>query len=194
MWIKYEDGVVVSDSVSYDVAALCGDEGPASTAPSSSPTTAAAVPTTEGHPLVGAWLLTDTTEPDSPPFLGAFSSDGIYQHLEVDGVGGHGTWEATGSSSAALTFVQQFRDEEGNLGGSATIRATIEMNPDGLGLTAEYTVELSGEGAPAGEYGPDTVTGTRITVEPIGTPVGTLDELFGAFEEGTVPDAPPTTS
>jgi LPXTG-motif cell wall-anchored protein len=39
VWIKYEDGVVVSDSAAYDVAALC-DGDPASTPPASSPTTA----------------------------------------------------------------------------------------------------------------------------------------------------------
>jgi len=48
---------------------------------------------------------------------------------------------------------------------------------------------------------------TRIGVEPVGTPVGSLDDLFGQFEEGTEPAsedtetvtegteaAPPTTS
>jgi LPXTG-motif cell wall-anchored protein len=38
MWVKYEDGVVESHSVSYDVVAICGDD-PATTRPSSSPTT-----------------------------------------------------------------------------------------------------------------------------------------------------------
>jgi hypothetical protein len=64
------------------------------------------------------------------------------------------------------------------------------------------------EGAPTGEYGPGQVTGTRVAVEPMGTPVGSLDELFAGFEEGTEPAegteppegtavaeaAPPTTS
>jgi len=46
---------------------------------------------------------------------------------------------------------------------------------------------LVGEGAPAGEYGPGSVTGTRIVVEPMGTPAGSFDDLFGQFEEGTEP-------
>lgn len=190
VWMKYEDGVLVSDSASYDVAALCSIDGAAS----SPPTTEAVPVATEDHPLVGAWVLTRDAEVDSPPVLGAFSSDGIYHQVAVDGVGGYGTWEATGDSSAALTFVQQFADETGSLVRSATIRATIEVNPDGLGFTGEYTVEMSGEGTPPGEFGLGTVTGARITVEPIGTPVGTLDELLSAFEDATVPEAPATTS
>ena len=65
-------------------------------------------------------------------------------------------------------------------GGSATIRATIQVNPDGQSFTADYTVELSEDkGVPVGEYGPGAVTATRIGVEPMGTPVGSLEELFG---------------
>jgi hypothetical protein len=74
-------------------------------------------------------------------------------------------------------------------------------------LTADYTLEGSGiEGVPPGEYGPGQVTGTRVVVEPMGTPVGSLEDLFGGFEEGTEVTsgtamsegtevaAPPTTS
>lgn len=150
---------------------------------------------TEDHPLVGTWLLIDAADPDSPPFLGAFSADGIYQQADYDGLSGYGAWESTGPSSAALTFVQLFSDGEGVFGGSATIRATIEVDPDGQLLTGAYTLELGGvEGAPTGEYGPGAVTGTRLGVEPTGTPVGELDELFAEFDEGTDGAGPPSTS
>ena len=128
-----------------------------------------------------------TDDPESPPFLSTFSSDGIYHQADFDGLDGIGAWEATGPTSAALTFVQHTPNEEGEFGGSATIRATIEVDPDGQSLTAEFTIELVGEGAAAGEYGPGTVSGTRIMVEPMGTPAGSLDDLFGQFEEGTEP-------
>ena len=116
-------------------------------------------------------------------------------------------WEATGPTSATLTLIQQFPAEDGESADRATIRATIEVDPDGQSFTAEYTLEFIGEGAPAGEFGPASATGTRIAVEPMGTPAGSLEDLFGQFEEGTEPAsedtamvtetseaAPPTTT
>jgi hypothetical protein len=41
--------------------------------------------------------------------------------------------------------------------------------------------------AGTGEYGPGHVTATRINVEPMGTPAGSLEDLFAQFEEGTTP-------
>jgi hypothetical protein len=65
------------------------------------------------------------------------------------------------------------------------------------GLSADYTLEGHFEGAPSGEYGPGQVTGTRVVLEPMGTPVGSLEELLGSFEEegteSTEAAAPPAT-
>jgi hypothetical protein len=157
---------------------------------------------TEAHPMVGTWVLTDNSNPEGPStIVGAFSSDGTFVQVEEGDVG-VGVWEPTGPTSAALTFTELGSPEEG--GGSFTLRATVEIAPDGQSLTADYTVEVTGvEGVPAGEYGPGTATGTRVVVEPMGTPVGSLDELFGSFEptiegaevtEATEVAAPPTTS
>jgi hypothetical protein len=191
-------------------AATVASSAPATTEPSVVETSAVestpAAAATQGHPLVGAWLLTDESDPDSPStFLASFSSDGIYQQADPDGTVGIGTWEATGPNTAAMTFIQQFQMGEEAVA-TATVRATIEVAPDGQTLTAEFTLEFAGvEGAPAGQYGPGTVTGTRISVEPMGTPVGPLEDLFAGFAEGTemaegtavaegtVVAAPPTT-
>ena len=135
----------------------------------------------EDHPIVGAWILTFDEFPDDPPDLGAFHADGTYQQAGVDGASGIGSWEATGPSSINLTFVEL--DDEG----SATIRAAGEVSADAQTFTAEFTIEFSGEGAPPGEYGPGHVTGTRINVEPMGSPAGSLEDLFAQFEEGTTP-------
>ena len=64
------------------------------------------------------------------------------------------------------------------------------MSEDGQSWTAEFTIELTGEGAPPGEYGPGSVTGTRINVEPMGTPVAPVEALFPDLfppEGGTAP-------
>jgi len=142
------------------------------------------------HPLVGTWLLVDSEDPDGPPALVVFTSDGIYLQTDYDRQTGYGSWEATDPTSAAMTFVQQFPDDEGNFGGSAIIRAAIEVDADGQRFTASYSIEVGGEDGPAGEFGPGEVIATRLAVEPMGTPVGTLDILFGG-EEGGTPEATP---
>jgi hypothetical protein len=99
-------------------------------------------------------------------------------------------WEPTGPSSAAVTFVDQIPDGAGGLV-TETVRGVVEVAPDGQSFTAEFTVEESGGGFPEGECGPGSVRATRMAVEPMGTPAGTLDDLFAGFSEGT--EAPPTT-
>jgi hypothetical protein len=136
----------------------------------------------EVHPVVGAWILTADEFPDDPPSLVAFHADGTFHEANADGTDGIGAWEATGPSSMNLTFLEL--DEEGSAG---MIRAAGQVSEDGQTFTAEFTIEFIGEGAPAGEYGPGHVTGTRINVEPIGTPAGSLEDLFTQFEEGTTP-------
>ncbi len=135
---------------------------------------------TQDHPLVGAWVLTDGQDADSPAALVSFGADGIYRDTDVaDGRDSYGAWEATGPSSAAVTLVQTFpEDDIGDVAGFAKIRAVLEVSVDGASFTGEYTLEVEGAAdVPTGEYGPGTVTGTRISVEPMGTPAGPLDEL-----------------
>ena len=122
--------------------------------------------------------------------------DGIYQQTDYDGTTGYGVWEATGPTSVALTFMQQFSDEAGEFGGDATIRAAGEVDPNGQTFSASFTLELGGEGVPPGEFGPGGVTATRMTVEPMGTPAGSLTDLFDAFSEeaeGTPEAGTPTS-
>ena len=139
-----------------------------------------AAPPTQDHPLVGAWLLTDGQDADSPAALVSFGADGIYRDTDVvDGRDSYGAWEATGPSSAAVTLVQPFPEsDDGDSEGLVKIRAVLEVSADSASFTGEYTLEVEGvAGVPAGEYVPGTVTGTRISVEPMGTPAGPLDEL-----------------
>ena len=138
---------------------------------------------TEGHPIVGTWN-TETSSGD--PGEVVFSADGTLVSLDSEDVS-LGVWRATGPSTVALMFSGLIPAEEaGSGGGRFTIRATLEVAADGQSFSGDYTVEVTGvEGMPTGEYGPDSVTGTRVVVEPMGTPVGSLEDLFGGFEEGT---------
>jgi hypothetical protein len=142
------------------------------------------------HPLVGTWLLdTDADDPTNAPTLGIFTADGIYAQVEADGAVGMGSWHATGPNMAEMTFHGLFGAEEGEFFGMATIRSAIEVASDGQSLTATFTLEFTDpDGTSSGEYGPGNVTGTKVVVEPMGTPVGPLETLFE--EEGT-PEASP---
>jgi len=141
-----------------------------------------------GHPLVGSWLLHTDPEPGAPPSSVVFSSDGAY--IEVDGEGGTviGAWEPTGDNTANMMFTGYDSD-----GSGFRVRASIEVAADGQSLTASYTSELidPATGNGSGEYGPADATGTRLTVEAQGTPIGTMEDLFSQFDEGA--EATPTS-
>lgn len=137
-------------------------------------------PDYSGHPLVGSWSLISDPDPEAPPSQDVFSPDGAY--IEVDGEGGVviGAWEPTGDTTANMMFTGYDPD-----GSGFRVRASIEVAADGQSFTANYTLEMidpvSGSGS--GEYGPSPATGTRLTVEPQGTPVGTMEDFFSQFEE-----------
>jgi hypothetical protein len=193
--------------VVFSAAALSLVGGVIGTSAVASESTDPTVPSdaaTDVHPVVGTWNLSDIADPEHP-FVVAFSADGNVVGVE-EGVVSLGVWEATGPTSAALTITQPIPADElaGVEGASLTIRATFEVASDGLSLTADYTVETVGmDWMPAGaEWGPGHLTGTRVVVEPMGTPVGSLEELFSEEEstegtaevEATEVAAPPTTS
>lgn len=167
---------------------------------SASPAIAQGSDTAPGHPLVGTWIVTDLSSPNEQ-FLAIFTADGIYQQHEYDGSSGFGAWEATGPNTANLTFVSQYPDDAGAFGGSSKIRASIMVSADGLSLSASYTIEFqdstgtdTGALTPAvvnadytanfvafaagasGQFGPGSVTGIRMLVEPMGQPVAPLED------------------
>jgi hypothetical protein len=156
----------------------------------------------EVHSVVGAWILTVDGFPEQFTELATFQADGTMQETSTDGTTGLGSWEATGPNSFNLTFSSLSLTEQGSLA-MTTIRAGGEVSEDGQSFTAIFTIERTGDGAPAGEYGPGSVTGTRLNVEPMGTPVGPLEALFPDLfppEDGTAPleitpasTAPPAT-
>jgi len=150
---------------------------------------------TQGHPLVGTWLV-DTNPDASDNALDTviFTTDGTFTNVESGGFVSLGAWEATGERTANLTIVAYELDEEGINIGSTTIRASIEVGADGNHFSGEYTIEfVQADGTSNGEAGPGIVTGERLVVEGPGTPAMTLEEFFGQFEgqEGMTAEATP---
>lgn len=141
-------------------------------------------PATQGHPLVGTWLVdTDPGSADNSPDTVMFSSDGTFVQSEAGGGAQLGAWEATGERSAVFTFVGADVDEEGSFLGSLMIRASLETSDDGNTFTADFTIEfIQPDGTGGGQAGPGIASGERLVVEAPGTPVITFEELFAARE------------
>lgn len=148
-----------------------------------------------GHPLVGAWLLnTDVDTPGSiQDTLASFSVDGVYTQVDADGSVGIGSWTATGPTTADMTFHGLSSGDDGEGLFVFTVRAAIEVAADGQTLTATYTLELTmPDGTSSGQYGPGKVAGTRIGIEPMGTPAGPISDLESQFGGGdATPEASP---
>lgn len=141
---------------------------------------------TDQHPIVGAWVVdTEADNPDNPLSLIIFHDDGTFIETGSEGTG-VGAWEATGEQTAALTILFPPPAEEAGAPGFATVRVQIEVDETGDTFTGMYTVEFPGaEGSTSGEVGPVSVTAERISVEPMGTPVMSMEEMMGAMAEGT---------
>ena len=98
---------------------------------------------TQGHPLVGTWLVdTDPDASDNALDTVIFTTDGTFTNVETGGFVSLGAWEATGERTANLTFGSYELDEEGNNVGSFTLRVSIETGADGNSFSGEYTIEF----------------------------------------------------
>ena len=136
---------------------------------------------TAEHPAVGAWTI-DATPADAtdPLELLIVAPGGVIVNASPEGTA-YGSWAATGEWSADATFLFPLSDAEGGFVGYATARTSIEVAEDGQSFAGTYTIEFpagmaEAMGAPMGQLGPGDVTGQRIAVEPMGTPVGPLPE------------------
>ena len=135
--------------------------------------------------FVGAWHLTTTTPFGVSQSLITLTADGTVLFsdrpvLPGDAgfpntfIGtGHGTWEQTGPTSAAATFVFFITDGEGTFLGVVTDSIEVIFNPDSdswRGLFSSTTAD------PAGNVlfvGGGTGEATRIMVQPLATPAAT---------------------
>jgi uncharacterized cupredoxin-like copper-binding protein len=126
------------------------------------------------HPIIGSWHL----ESGFAPSMVTFHADGSYFEVDAEGSSGVGVWEATGERTAKMTAVYPSTD------GNSKVRASFEVATDGQSFAAPFTLEVTlPDGTNTGEYGPGSATGTRLTVEPMGTPTGSIEDLFALFSE-----------
>jgi len=117
----------------------------------------------------------------------AVSADGTYHDVDPDGTTALGAWRPTGERTATVTALNPSE------GGTALLRATVEVAADGRSFTAAYTIEVFGaDDARTGEFGPGEAAGVRLEAEAPGTPVGTLEELVAQFAEGGEAAGTPT--
>lgn len=153
-----------------------------------------------GHALVGGWLAdTDPEDANSFDSVFLFHDDGTFMQLEANdgetpGQSYAGVWAATGDNSADLTIIQVVTNIDGLNSGTNSqfiIRASIEVAEDGQSFTAQYTFEMGGMPGIEGQYGPGSASGTRIAVEPMGTPVGSFEDIYGGFEGDASAEATP---
>jgi hypothetical protein len=135
-----------------------------------------------GHPLVGAWVLDpDQAHPTNPQQLLVFTADGLCFGAAYGGRTTAGVWEATGPRTATITLHVTASNQTVSFVGLTVLRGTVEVAEDGLSFTAPYTLEVvAADGTRSGEHGVTTARGVRITIEDMGDPVGTLDELTEA--------------
>ena len=143
------------------------------------------------HPAKGAWMVTsDPGDAEYLPRLATLSADGSAFFVSGYQTTGIGTWEPTGETTATLTFTVV-----GDGPGHITIRASVEIAPDGQAFTGTFTTEIvlvdPAGGGTSGEIGPGTLEGTRLAAEAPGTPTMSFEEFFAPPESS--PEATPVT-
>jgi hypothetical protein len=127
--------------------------------------------------IVGAWVVHPFPGDPTQVSLMVFDADGTVVTIDNQGATGLGAWSAAGDGTFDLIF------DELNFGPVPTvIRASGQVSDDGQSFSGTWTLELPEAaaqqlGVPTGELGPGDVTAERISVAPMGEPVGPLPDF-----------------
>ena len=138
------------------------------------------------HPIVGSWWLSlaITGVMDQESALDTFTADGT-ELASVKPVSPappgapfgqtfaslmHGNWMVVGPNQVALTLVRLQTDESGNYLGTVTVPAVGEVSSDGQGLSGSFTYDVADPSGNVVASGTGTLEGTRLAVQPMGTP------------------------
>src|SRR4051812_16620824 len=84
---------------------------------------------------------------------------------------GHGAWQSTGTTSAALTWVGYVSDGQGNFLTVATDSVQASLNEDGNAWRGAYSAMVEDPSGNVLFVGDGAVEATRIIVQPLATPV-----------------------
>lgn len=147
-----------------------------------------ATPTTEGHPLVGTWVIdNDTATNTGAPPVAVFTSDGTFTDAAA---GFSGVWEPTGPNTAAMNFLGVIDNQDG-FSGYIVVSGPIEVDATGDAWEQTYTVmTVSADGTVMSVSPPTHAHGTRLQIVPeggMGTPLAEVPTWV------PVPAATPTT-
>ncbi len=138
------------------------------------------------HPIVGSWRvnLAGTGAMDQEISLGTYTADGTVlasvKPVSPAPAGApfgqtfaslmHGNWTVVGPNQVALTLVRLQTDESGNYLGTVTVPAVGEVSSDGQGLSGSFTYDVADPAGTVVASGTGTLEGTRLEVQPMGTP------------------------
>ena len=134
---------------------------------------------TEGHPLVGTWIL--MTDGDGAS-IATFSSDGTMIDAEASGEIGLGSWTATSPTSATATFAIFFLDPESDTAGTIVIRATLDYDEGTDSVVVTYNATGADQFGTVFFSEGGTGTATRLPVEDPASGGTPLPGLFVAPE------------
>jgi hypothetical protein len=124
-----------------------------------------------GHPLVGSWLIAVADDPARPQTLNTFWADGNALFTVGDGTTFQGTWVATGPRTAALTlYAIASPPGEEPIGLVRIASSYNEVDETGDTFSGEAVIETIDYDGAVLESAPVSVIGTRITLQPVGTP------------------------
>jgi hypothetical protein len=142
-------------------------------------------PSAASQGFTGAWRLTFETPVGPSQSLLTVTSDGtvLFSGRPVSPAAGgnpitfasagHGAWEETGQTTAAITWIGLVTDGAGNFLAVVTDSVEATLDANGNSWTGSYSATVADPDGNVLYVGNGTVQATRIAVEPLATPIGT---------------------
>ena len=143
------------------------------------------------HPLVGSWLITFPGTPGTPPSLYSFGADGTVVGSSASGAR-HGSWEATGDHSGALTVLGLDGEGPSIFRDLVEITGSIDVDENGDAFSFVYHGALvAADETALPSEAPSTAEGQRIVVEQLTAPgtqvLGGATRAAGGITTGMPP-------
>jgi hypothetical protein len=138
-----------------------------------------------GQGFVGAWRLTSENPAGASQGLLTLMADGtvVFSGRPAAPTGGeppvvfisagHGAWEQTGPTTATASFTVFIADGEGNFLWVVTDSVEMTLGADGNSWSGPYSSTTADPRGNVLAIVPGTANATRITVQPVATPVAT---------------------